>query len=374
MVSVRVVLSLAVHSSWPLFQLDVNNAFLYGDLSEDVYMSQPEGYHSKGDIRVCKLIKSLYGLKQAPRKWNEKLSHSLSIFGFKQSMNDYSIFVRNHENTIVILLVYVDDIIITGNSNAELENVKKFLKSQFFIKDLGELKYFLGIEVIKTDKGICLNQRKYCLELLHEFGMLGCKPVKTPLETNLVLKRESDLDKSDCVVNITEFQKLIGKLIYLTKTRPDISYAVHILSQYMHKPHKSHLKVAFRLLRYLKNCPGKGVHITKDNSLNITAYVDADWAKCLFSRRSVTGFLVYFGNSLVSWKSKKQSTVSRSSTESEYRALGFVACEIIWILKLLFDFGINGLTPVNVFCDNESAVKLALNPVFHEKTKHFENA
>nr|KAJ0213000.1 hypothetical protein LSAT_V11C400157850 [Lactuca sativa] len=239
MVSVRVVLSLAVHCSWPLFQLDVNNAFLYGDLSEDVYMSQPEGYHSK------------------------------------------------------------DDIIITGNSNAELENVKNFLKSQFFIKDLGELKYFLGIEVIKTDKGVCLNQRKYCLELLHEFGMLAYKPVKTPLETNLVLKRELDLDKSDCVVNITEFQKLIGKLIYLTMTRPDISYAVHILSQYTHKPQKSHLKVAFRLLRYLKNCPGKGVHITKDNSLNITAYVDADWAKCLFGRRSVTGFLVYFGNSLV---------------------------------------------------------------------------
>lgn len=130
--------------------------------------------------------------------------------------------------------------------------------------------------------------------------MLACKPVKTPLEANLVIKRESDLDSFDYVVNITEFQKLIGKLIYLTMTPLDISYDVQILSQYMHKPYKSHLNVAFRLLRYLKESPGKGIHITKNSSLDLVAFVDADWAKCLFSHRSVTGFLVYFGGCLVS--------------------------------------------------------------------------
>ncbi|XP_052621017.1 secreted RxLR effector protein 161-like [Lactuca sativa] len=155
-------------------------------------------------------------------------------------------------------------------------------------------------------------------------------------------------------------------------TRPDISYAVQILSQYMHKPYKSHVNIALRLLRYLKDCPGKGIHITKTDSLSLIGSVDADWAKCLFSRRSVTGYLVYFAGSLVSWKSKKQSTVSRSSTESEYKALGSVTCEIIWILKLLYDLGITGLNPVNIFCDNESAIKLVLNPVFHERSKHFE--
>nr|KAJ0195950.1 hypothetical protein LSAT_V11C700347840 [Lactuca sativa] len=320
-VTVRVCLTLAIHHAWPLYQLDINNAFLYGDPSENVYMQLPEGYHSKKDNRVCRLIKSLYGLKQAPRKWNEKRSSSLSSFGFEQSINDYSLFVKKVKHVIVILLVYVDDIIITGNCRDELENVKKKLKSQFLIKDLGELKYFLGIEVIKTGQGICLNQRKYCLELLQEFGMLACKPVKTPLEPNLVIKRECDLDPSD----------------YVT------------------------VKVLKRLSR-------------ERNSYNkkFIGFVDADWAKCLFSRRSVTGYLVYFAGSLVSWKRKKQSTVSRSSTESEYRALGSVTCEIVWILKLLCDLGITGLNPIKIFCDNESAIKLVLNPVFNERSKHFE--
>ncbi|XP_052622580.1 retrovirus-related Pol polyprotein from transposon RE1 isoform X1 [Lactuca sativa] len=202
-VTVRVVITLAVNNSWPLYQVDINNAFLYGNLSESVYMCQPEGYHFKDDIRVCRLLKSLYGLKQAPRKWNERLCSSLLSFGFKQSINDYSLFVRQFQNTFVVLLVYVDDIILTGNDESEVNNVKTFLKSHFLIKDLGELKYFLGIEVLRTEKGICLNQRKYCMELLHEFGMLACKPVKTPLEPNLVIKREYELEKSDYLVNIT---------------------------------------------------------------------------------------------------------------------------------------------------------------------------
>lgn len=140
----------------------------------------------------------------------------------------------------------------------------------------------------------------------------------------------------------------------------------------MHKPYKSHVNIAFRLLRYLKNSPGMGIHITNSNSLDLIGFVDADWAKCLFSRRSVTGYLVYLGGSLVSWKSKKQSTISCSSTKSEYRALRSITCELIWILKLLHDLGIKTNLPVDIFCDNESAIKLALNPVFHEKTKHFE--
>nr|KAJ0193879.1 hypothetical protein LSAT_V11C800413930 [Lactuca sativa] len=167
--------------------LDPNWIKAMNEEMEIVYMQLPEGYHSKDDVRVCKLIKSLYGLKQAPRKWNEKLCCSLSTFGFKQSINDYSLFVKVSKNTIVILLVYVDDIIIIGNCKVELENVKNFLKSQFLIKDLGKLKYFLGIE------------------LLLEFGMLACKPVTTPLEANLVIKRECDLDGSDYVL-LKEFE------------------------------------------------------------------------------------------------------------------------------------------------------------------------
>ena len=250
-------------------------------------MTLPQGYHTAGDTRVCKLLKSLYGLKQASRKWNEKLCASLFSFDFHQSINDYSLFVRNKNNTLVFLLVYVDDIILTGNSEFEINKVKDFLKTQFLIKDLRRLKYFLGIEAIDVKNGICLNQRKYCLELLHEFGMLGCKPIKTPLEANFVLDRSVNNNK-DVLINITEYQKLIGKLIYLTITRPDISYSVQCLSQFMHRPCKVHLDIAFRLLRYLKNSPRKCVFISKSTNVDLKVFVDADWAKCLDTRKSVT--------------------------------------------------------------------------------------
>ena len=158
-------------------------------------------------------------------------------------------FVRNRNNSNVVLLVYVDDIILTWDNEDELNNVKFFLNTKLLIKDLGKLNYFLGIEVLSIDKGVCLNQRKYCLELLHEYGMLGCKPLSTPLETNFIVSSGDTNEKDRLLENKKKIQKLIGKLIYLTITRPDISYVVQVLSQYMHKPRKSHLKIAFRLLR-----------------------------------------------------------------------------------------------------------------------------
>lgn len=334
--NVRIVISLSVHKSWPLYQLDNKNAFLYGDLSEDVYMTLPWAYHTKRDVRVCKLVKSLYGLKQTPRKWNKKLCFFLFSFCFHQSDNDYSLFVCTKNHSIIILLVYVDDVILSGSKNNELEKVKMFLKTEFLIKDIGKLRGFLGIEVvINTDKCVFLNQMMYCLELLHEIDMLGCKPIKTPLEANFVVSR--DCDKDYFLDNITKFQKLVLKLIYLTRTRPYISYSFQNLSQFMHKPKKSHLNVVIRLLRYLKGSPGKGVAITKSNTFGLNGFVDVDWANCLSSRRPITSYLIYIRNSIVSWKSKKQSIVWRSSTESEYRALSSITCENIWILKVLCD-------------------------------------
>ncbi|KAL4591437.1 hypothetical protein LXL04_004402 [Taraxacum kok-saghyz] len=342
MVTVRCVMCIAVNNSWPMFQLDVNNAFLYGTLDESVYIwllllviSQ------KNENKVCRLKKSLYGLKQAPRKWNEKLTSVLTEFGFVQSISDYSLFTKTDNGNFTVLL--------------------------FLIKDLGILKYFLGIEIVETNVGICMTQRKYCLELLHSFGMLGCKPVATPMDLNLVVSEHGINSNDELIANVTEYQKLIGKMIYLTITRPYISYPVHSLSQFMHSPRVSHLKLALRVLRYLKGSPGLGISVSKSDSFKLCAYVDSDWNKCLSTRRSVTGFCIYLGNTLISWKSKKQTTVSRSSTEAEYRALAFVACEVLWILK------VTGLRPVAVCCDNQSAILLALNPVLHERTKHIEN-
>ncbi|GJR06960.1 ribonuclease H-like domain-containing protein [Tanacetum coccineum] len=370
MVTVRCLLNIVVSMSWPVFQLDVNNAFLYGDLEEVVFMKPPKGYFPS-DNKVCRLKKSLYGLKQAPRQWNAKLTCTLIENRFSQSKSDYSSYTKSDKGVVLALLVYVDDIIITGNSVSEIEKFKVFLKSKFMIKNLGNLNIFFGIEVVDTHKGICLNQRKYVLDLLSEYGMLACKLAKTPLMSKLVISNEAS-DKDPLLENIIDYQKLMGKLIYLTNTRPDISYVVHCLSQFMHSPLSSHLNTAFKILRYLKICPGLGIHITRTSGMFLNAYSDADWAKCIVTRKYVTGYCVFLNNSLVSWKSKKQNTLSKSSTEAEYRALASITSEVIWILKFLKDLQIENLLPVSLYRDNNSAIKIAANPVFHKRTKHLE--
>ncbi|GJZ22729.1 ribonuclease H-like domain-containing protein [Tanacetum coccineum] len=341
MVTVRCLLNIVVSMSWPVFQLDVINAFLYGDL------------------------------KEAPRQWNAKLTSTLIENVFSQSKSDYSLYTKSDKGVFLALLVYADDIIITGNNVSEIEKFKVFLKSKFMIKDLGKLKYFFRIEVVDTDKGICLNQRKYVLDLLSEYGMLACKPAKTPLMSKLVFSNEAS-ENDPLLENITDYKKLMGKLIYLTNTRPVISYVVRCLSQFMHSPLSSHLKTAFKILIYLKSCPGLGIRIARASGMFLNAYIDADWAKCIVTRKSVTGYCVLLNNSFVSWKSKKQNTLSKSSTEIEYMALAAVTSEVIWILKILKDLQVEKLLLVSLYCDSNSAIKIAVNPVFHERTKHLE--
>ncbi|GJT44396.1 ribonuclease H-like domain-containing protein [Tanacetum coccineum] len=233
--------------------MDVNNAFLYGDLNETVYVTLPPGYFPKNETRVCKLNKYLYGFKRAPRQWNAKLTAALIEY----------------------------DVIITGNNVHEINKFKQFLKTKFMIKYLGKLKYVMGIEVLETSNGVCLNQRKYCLELIDKFGLLDNDPL---------------------FENVTDYQKLIGKRIYLTTGRPDIAYNVSCLSQFMHIPLRSHLKTALKVIRYLKGCPGKGINVirTSNPGIVLKAYIDADWARCTDTRRSVTGFCIFMNESLVS--------------------------------------------------------------------------
>ncbi|XP_022014404.1 uncharacterized mitochondrial protein AtMg00810-like [Helianthus annuus] len=370
MVTVRCVIGLSVQNNWTLYQLDVNNAFLYGNLREDVYMTLPDGLNVNQKGKVYKLNKSLYGLKQAPRMWNKRLVQTLVKIGFVQSKCDHSMFIKSDKSIFVVLLVYVDDIVLTGNCEHEINKIKSLLKNEFLIKDLGLLKYFLGIEVIKSNNGICLSQRKYCMDLLNEYGMSGSKPNSCPIDQNHVLTNLTSNNSKP--VDPTQYQKLVGKLIYLSHTRPDIAYSVHYLSQFMHKTTEAHTQIAFKVLRYLKNAPGAGILFTKGTPFQLTAFADSDWAKCVDSRRSVTGFCILLGGSLVSWKSKKQSVVSRSSAEAEYRSMCSATCEILWLLNLLRE--LNGAVdiPVELKCDNTATLSIAANPVFHDRTKHFE--
>nr|GEV13163.1 ribonuclease H-like domain-containing protein [Tanacetum cinerariifolium] len=301
MVTVRCLISIVVQNKRPLYQLDVNNAFLYGDLKEDVYMTIPQGFGNTGNKNlVRKLKKSLYGLKQALRKWNENLVGMLRENGFVQSCGDNSLFTKTVNNIFVALLVYVDDIMITGNDEIEIKKFKQILSSKCQIKNLGLLKYFLGIEVIKKGDDIYLSQRKYFLELLNEFGLLACKPISIPIKANTVLPFNPSYD-NPYLDNITGYQKLVGKLIYLTHTKPDISYYVHCLSQHMHSPLKSHLQSALNVLRYLKGSPGKGLKFIHNRLSNmLEGYADSDWAKCPKTRKSVSGYCVFYNENLIS--------------------------------------------------------------------------
>ena len=368
LVTVRCLLAIATVKGWGLYQFDVNNAFIHGDLQEEIYMKRPPGYTQGSPHQVCKLLKSLYGLKQASRQWYSKFSTALLDFRFYQSKCDYSLFIKRETHSFTALLVYVDDIIVASNSPAMVEKIKVFLDNKFKIKDLGKLRYFLGIEIARTTHGIQICQRKYVLDILASSGTLGSRPTKLPMDQNLRLSKEKGAILSD----LTYYRKLVGQLLYLTITRPGISYSVQTLSQFMDHPTYQHLAATFKVLKYLKGTPGQAIFFPSNNSLNLIAYCDSDWASCPDTRRSVTGFCVFLGSSLISWKSKKQSVVSRSSVEAEYRAMATTSSEITWLRFLLTDLQIPHPHAAELYCDNQAALHIASNPVFHEKTKHIE--
>ncbi|XP_022853385.1 uncharacterized protein LOC111374861 [Olea europaea var. sylvestris] len=337
MVTVKTLLALATIRGWHLQQFDFNNAFLHGELNEEIYMKRPPGYNKGKSGQVYKLLRSLYGLKQASRQWYSKFSTFLISFGFIQSKLDYSLFTWSDGEHFTALLVYVDDIAVASNSLDSINMIKEFLNQHFKIKDLENLRYFLGIEVARSPLGIHLCQRKYTLDILADSGILGSKPTKIPIEQNQGLSKDSGLPLPDPSV----YRRLIGRLLYLTITRPDISYSVQTLSQFMAHPSTIHLAVADKILKYLKRAPGQGIILSSSSSLSLQGYCDSDWASCPDTRRSTTGFCIFLGNSLISWKSKMQSIVSRCSAEAEYRAMSTTCSKFTWLRQLLVDLKVD---------------------------------
>ncbi|CAJ2628294.1 unnamed protein product [Trifolium pratense] len=341
MTIVRTVISIAASSGWSLHQMGVKNAFLHGDLTEDIYMTPPQGLFSSSK-GVCKLKRSLYGLKQAPRACTSA--------------------------GIVLLLLYVDDMVITGSDLASIQRLKQQLQSAFHMKDLGTLHYFLGLEVHSTSKGILLHQHKYATDLISMAGLESANLVDTPLEVNVKYHR----DDGDLLPDPLLYRQLVGSLNYLTITRPDISFVVQQVSQFMHSPRRLHLAVVRRIIRYLKGTSHRGLFFPTGITPKLSAYSDADWAGCPDTRRSVTGWCMFLGSSLISWKSKKQARVSKSSTESEYRAMSAACSEIIWLRGLLAELGFPQTGHTSLYADNTSAIQIVANTVFHERTKHIE--
>ncbi|KAJ9672101.1 hypothetical protein PVL29_025662 [Vitis rotundifolia] len=272
--SVRLLLSMAAMCSWPLYQLDIKNAFLHGDLAEEVYMEQPPGFVAQGESGlVCRLRRSLYGLKQSPRAWFGRFSSVVQEFGMLRSTADHSVFY--HHNSLgqcIYLVVYVDDIVISGSDQDGIQKLKQHLFTHFQTKDLGKLKYFLGIEIAQSSSGVVLSQRKYALDILEETGMLDCKPVDTPMDPNVKLVP----GQGEPLGDPGRYRRLVGKLNYLTITRPDISFPVSVVSQFLQSPCDSHWDAVIRILRYIKSTPGQGVLYENRGHTQVVGYTDAD--------------------------------------------------------------------------------------------------
>jgi histone deacetylase 1/2 len=319
---------------------------------------------------VCKLDKSLYGLKQAPRAWFSKISSKLQELGFMASKADTSLFIYNKSGIIIFVLVYVDGIIVTSSSNKAIASLLQDLGSAFALKDLGDLHFFLGIEVKHLNQGIVLTQEKYALDLLDRVGLKSCKTLLTPLSASekLSVTERELLGPEDS----TRYRSIVGALQYLTLTRPDISFSVNKVCQFLHVPTTVHWTTVKRIMRYISGIAGLGLTFRRSSSTLVSAFSDADWAGCVDDKRSTGGFSIYFGPNLISWSARKQATVSRSSTEAEYKSLANATAEIIWMESLLKELGIRRGQASCLWCDNMGATYLSANPIFHARTTHIE--
>jgi hypothetical protein len=365
--TIRALISLAAQKMWKLYQLDVKSAFLNGELKEEVYVEQPQGFEIEGqEEKVYRLKKALYGLKQAPRAWYSNIDNYFMKKGFEKSKNEPTLYVKRQGMVdILIVALYVDDLIFTGNNLKMIEDFRKEMMMRYEMNDLGLLHHFLGIEIYQEVDGVFICQKKYAEKILKKFGMFGCNPTDTPLVVNEKLKKEDGGKKVDA----SNYRSLVGNLFYLTSTRPDIMFAASLLSRFMNDPSHIHLGAAKRVLRYIQGTLGYGIKYDSKVETKLIGFCDSDWAGCMDDMKSTSGYVFSLGSGAFSWCSKKQQTVAQSSAEAEYVSAGVATQQAIWLKRILEDFG-EKQEAVNIHCDNKSAIAMAKNPVFHGRTKH----
>ena len=364
--TVRTLLAFSVQNDMNLHHMDVCSAFLNGELKEEVYMRQPEGYVEDGNEHLfCRLNKSIYGLRQSPKCWNLSLHNSLVQLGFVQSAGDSCLYSRFENGDPFFIAVYVDDLILSCKNKSSINDVKLKLCQKYELKDLGGLKYFLGVEVDSTNTSLWLGQPIYIDTLLDRFNMKNCKPVTTPFDYN---DRKNDQESSKFDVKV--YKQAVGSLIYLSvRTRPDISFSVNRAAQNAENPTENDWSRVKRIFRYLKGTKNTGILFTKTDGFQCEGFVDSDWAGDAVSRKSTSGYIFISCGGPISWQSRKQTSVALSSAEAEYVSLASCIQEALWLNSLLVIFS-PGHEYMLVNVDNMSAIQMAKNDQFHKRTKH----
>lgn len=364
----RVLMAIAVHHGYYIHQMDVKCAFLNGFLNEEIYMNQPEEFND-GTRMVCKLNKSLYGLKQASRMWNERFHGFMSKIGFNRCLSDHCLYIKSKDNMTCYILLYVDDLLIISDDLKLIETIKRSLFAEFEMTDLNEANNFLGINIIRDDMNrISLDQTNYFERMLQKFGMVECKAVSTPMESALHLEKGTEISGD------APYRELIGCLTYATlTTRPDLCAATNFFSRFQSCYGDQHFVHAKRILRYIQGTKNLKLIFEKhDDAEPLIGYTDADWGGDKDSRKSTSGFVYKVYGNTVGWSSKKQPTVSLSSTEAEYIALCNGICEGKWLRCLLHELNIKCNRATTIYEDNQSCIKVAAEPREHQRMKHID--
>ena len=372
--SIRALLAMGVAEGWKFDQMDVSTAFLYAELEEETYVEIPEGISGVAG-KVWKLLKCLYGLKQSPRMWNQTIDKVLAEIGFVRLKTDHGVYVFGTGDGRVFIALYVDDLLIMWKSMPVLKQVKEQLQKRFKMKDLGTAIFLLGIELRRTANGdLLLVQEKYAKEVVSKFGLVDCKPVSTPFEAGFVLDAEACPQSPMEIERMAgvPYRSLIGSLMYLAVcTRPDLAMGVSTLSSFCQNPGMEHWEAAKRLLRYVKGTAGDGLMFRRGEDVPLWGYSDASYGMDVMTKRGRSGFVMMSGGAAISWGSKLQEVVALSSTEAEYMALTYTAQEAMYLQQLQVEMGVpHGGQGVLLLCDNQSAIKIAQNPVFHKRSKH----
>ena len=373
--SIRIMMAKAAKFDLDMDQMDVKTAFLHGKLEEEIYMAEPDGFKSSKPNQACLLLKSLYGLKQAPRQWNLRFHEFMTRNSFNRSNYDPCVY---YNSVPIWLLLYVDDILIIGKDRLEINRIKKLLGTEFEMKDMGEAKRILGIDIRRErPTRITLSQRDYIQKVLVKFCMSESKPVTTPLAPHFKLSQSQspETEEEKAYMDSIPYASCVGSLMYcMVCTRPDLAYGLSMVSRFISDPGNEHWSAVKWILRYLKGTMDVGLEYNNnsDNQVeDVTGYVDSDYAGSIDTRRSITGYAFTVLGGCVSWKSNLQKVVALSSTEAEYMAATEAIKEAIWLKGITTELGFNSEI-VLVHCDNQSALHLMKNPMFHERSKHID--